>query len=252
MGIYLTAKAGKTTYKIGGPDSKAIDVMVAPRPPSPPRLGRPLSILRSLFSLLKGMFITFNYFRKPSTVVTQQYPENRDTLKMFDRFRARLRFKYDDNGDLRCGGCGVCMRTCPNGSIVVKSSKGELSKKLELQNHIWRMDSCCYCNACVDACNFDAIEFTNDFESAVFDRRLLVFNLNRQEGPSATVLNKAENADELREQAVKPIKSYSGPIPMSGTDMAGVSALPAGEEPAEREAGKKEDDKEPQGEQDAQ
>ena len=35
-----------------------------------------------------------------------------------------------------------------------------------------------FCELCVNACNFDAIEFTNDFENAVFDRSLLEIHLN--------------------------------------------------------------------------
>lgn len=46
--------------------------------PAKPSLSR---FLGDAFGLLKGMNITFRYFRKPSRVVTREYPENRETLK---------------------------------------------------------------------------------------------------------------------------------------------------------------------------
>ena len=33
---------------------------------------------------------------------------------------------------------------------------------------------------CVNACNFDAIEFTNDFENSVFNRDKLVIELDKE------------------------------------------------------------------------
>lgn len=41
-----------------------------------------------LGSLLKGMRITLGEFFTPKT--TEKYPENRATLKMFDRFPGRI------------------------------------------------------------------------------------------------------------------------------------------------------------------
>lgn len=41
-------------------------------------------------TLLTGMRVTSGYFFSPKEIVTQKYPENRDTLKMFDRFKGEL------------------------------------------------------------------------------------------------------------------------------------------------------------------
>ena len=54
------------------------------------------SFWKGLLSLLKGMGITGKYFF--SRKVTEQYPENRATLKIPERFRGTLTLIYDENG----------------------------------------------------------------------------------------------------------------------------------------------------------
>ena len=41
-------------------------------------------------------------------------------------------------------------------------------------------DNCVGCGRCLGACNFDAIEFVNDFENATFDRKQLVLHLDKE------------------------------------------------------------------------
>ncbi len=58
------------------------------------------------------------YFRKK---VTEQYPENRKELKMFDRFRGTLNMPHNENNEHRCVACGLCQMACPNDTIKVTS-----------------------------------------------------------------------------------------------------------------------------------
>ena len=60
-------------------------------------------------------------------MVTRQYPENRATLRFPERYRASLKFRFDENGYQHCNGCGSCERACPNGSIILQTRKGEIS-----------------------------------------------------------------------------------------------------------------------------
>ena len=53
------------------------------------------SFWKGLLSLLKGMGVTGKYFF--SRKVTEQYPENRATLKIPERFRGTLTLIYDEN-----------------------------------------------------------------------------------------------------------------------------------------------------------
>ena len=199
---------------------KSIPVTVTPHFP---RQGRLTVFAEALKSLLTGMRLTFHYLVRPSTVVTRQYPENRGTLKLAERFRARLRLTTDEHGYQRCTACRICERACPNASIKILTRPGTLSKN-ELDRYIWRMDSCVFCNMCVQSCPFDALEMTGEFEHAVFDRRLLVFTLNKYAGPPASVLLK-EPDEAVRAAAMEPRDCYGGPVPLNGTDLPNLKAL---------------------------
>ncbi len=208
----------------------AIEVVAAPRPRTGTTgvanwLGY---IYSSIMSLLKGMKITLGYLIRPSTVVTQQYPENRATLKMFERFRGQLRLTYDDNGYMRCNGCNFCELACPNGTIVIKARRNAVSNMTELDQFVWRLDSCTFCNACIQACPHEALEWSNDFEAAVYDRRILVYGLNKYAGPPAIAIKRAEKKQENVEAlkaTVNPRNRYEGKVPLAGVALPGVPAL---------------------------
>jgi NADH-quinone oxidoreductase subunit I len=155
--------------------------------------------------------------------VTQQYPENRKTLKFPERYRSFLRLVYEDSGFHRCNGCRLCERACPNASIKVVTRRGATGK-LEIDQYIWRMDSCTFCNACVQACPSDSLEMTHEFENAVYDRRLLVFGLNRYAGPSADIMEK-EPDPEKRKAMMEPRGPYGGPVPMAGHPLPNIRPL---------------------------
>ena len=135
----------------------------------------------TLKSLLTGMSVTLKEFFTPK--VTEQYPENRKSLKISERHRARLVMPHDEEGNNRCIACGLCQNACPNGSISIttKSVTDEetgKSKKV-LVEYRYDLGCCMFCQLCVNACPKGAIEFSNDFEIAVFDRSKLIQKLNK-------------------------------------------------------------------------
>ncbi len=130
-------------------------------------------------SLVKGMQVTGKEFVTPK--ITEEYPDNRDNLPVADRFRAVLTLKYDDQGNHKCIACGTCERVCPNGTIslgikTVDTWDGKKKKKLD--KYMYDLGSCTFCQLCVTNCPTDALEFSNDFEQAVFTRGKLVKKLN--------------------------------------------------------------------------
>lgn len=114
--------------------------------------------------------------------VTEQYPENRKELVMFDRFRGMLVMPHNENNEHNCVACGLCQMACPNGTIKVTSEMVETEdgkKKKRLVKYEYNLGSCMFCQLCTNACPHGAITFAQDFENAVFDRSKLILQLNR-------------------------------------------------------------------------
>ena len=171
------------------------------------------SLFKGTHSLIKGMEVTGKeLFTKK---VTEQYPENRAELKIPERFRATLQFIYDEEGYHKCIACKTCERNCPNGTIQVLTRMVDLpngKKKMKLDKYMYDLGSCTFCGLCVTTCPTDAIEFSNDFEQAVFRREALLKQLNylpEKEKPApepkpAPAVKAAPVAKSTEETVIKP------------------------------------------------
>ncbi len=147
---------------------------------------------KGLKSLIDGMVVTGKELVTPK--VTECYPENRATLKIGDRFRAELTLKYDSEGRHKCIACGICQMNCPNGTIQLTTKMVDLpdgKKKRKLDKYMYDLGSCTFCMLCVTTCPQDALEFSNDFEQAVFTRDKLVKQLNYRPEPKEDPANPA-------------------------------------------------------------
>jgi len=144
-----------------------------------------LKYFSGLFTGVKSLLIGMGETWKElwTKKVTQQYPENRATLVISDRFRAELTMPHDENNEHACTACGICQMNCPNGTINVISKMIELEdgkKKKILDEYKWDLGMCTFCNLCVLTCPSDAIKFENTFENAVFTRSKLMQQLNHE------------------------------------------------------------------------
>jgi NADH-quinone oxidoreductase subunit I len=133
------------------------------------------------WSLLVGMKTTLRIFFRRKT--TECYPENRKTLKMFDRFRGELVLLHNERNEHKCIACGICEINCPNHTIHVTSEKitapdGKLTRVL--QSYEYDLGSCMFCQLCTKTCPHGALAFAPTFEHAVFTRSRLVQKLNRE------------------------------------------------------------------------
>ena len=140
------------------------------------------TVFKGVWTLLVGMRVTAKYFFTPWKHVTQQYPENRETLVMFDRFRGEVIMQHNENNEHQCNGCGICELNCPNGSIEIISKmevNEEGKKKRAIDKHIYHLGMCTLCNLCIKACPEGAIIMGQEFEHAVWDRSLLTKVLNK-------------------------------------------------------------------------
>ncbi|MCM1369368.1 MAG: 4Fe-4S binding protein [Candidatus Amulumruptor caecigallinarius] len=142
------------------------------------------SVGQGVKSLLVGMGVTGKELVTPK--VTEQYPENRATLQIADRFRAELTLIYDAEGHHKCIACGICQMNCPNGTIKLETKMVDMpdgKKKRKLDKYFYDLGSCTFCMLCVTTCPQHALEFSNDFEQAVFERDKLIKKLNYRPEP---------------------------------------------------------------------
>ncbi len=133
-------------------------------------------------SLLIGMRRTGYYFTHHNEIITQQYPDNKDSLNLPERFRGEVVMIHDENNEHACTGCTACELACPNATIKIITQfdiTPEGKKKKALNTFVYHLDLCTFCNLCIVACPTDAIKMANTFEHSVFDRSKLTKILNK-------------------------------------------------------------------------
>ena len=141
-------------------------------------------IYNGIKTLLTGMSVTGKYFvNAPKEIITQQYPDNRETLKMFERFRGEVVMPHDEENFHRCTGCQSCEIACANRSIEIiwdRQVDPETGKKKKMiDKHIYHLSMCTMCGLCIEACPTDAIVWAQNFENSVYDRSHLTKVLNQ-------------------------------------------------------------------------
>lgn len=140
-------------------------------------------IYKATKSLLIGMKLTGKYFISPKEIITEQYPDNRDTLKMADRFRGEVIMLHDEKNEHACTGCTACELACPNATIKIITKfdlTPEGKKKKALDTFVYHLELCTMCGLCVEACPTSAIKMGQKFEHSVFDRSKLLMKLNNE------------------------------------------------------------------------
>jgi NADH-quinone oxidoreductase subunit I len=140
------------------------------------------SIWWAVKSLVTGMRLTGYYFTHPNKILTQQYPENRKTLYIPERFKGEVTLPHNENNEHKCTGCTLCEMACPNGSIKIITVTEELpdgKKKKKLDKWVYNLGMCTFCNQCIEACPSNAIQMSNAFEHSVYKRETLVKILNK-------------------------------------------------------------------------
>jgi len=130
------------------------------------------NIFNSVFSVMKGMWITFKYVwaHKPVSI---EYPEVREVLP--ENSRHRLFNNVDD-----CISCTQCANICPVDCIYISANKRDKDaeeKKASKGNPI-RLDLtqftidealCCYCGLCTTVCPTECLTHSTDYEFSTYD-----------------------------------------------------------------------------------
>ncbi len=149
-------------------------------------------VFGALKSLAVGLKRTGYYFTHHKEIITEQYPDNRDTLVMADRFKGEVVMPHDEKNEHRCTGCTACELACPNGTIKVVTKfdiTPEGKKKKAIDKLVYHLELCTMCNLCVQACPSDAIKMAPTFEHSVFNRSELTKVLNN---PGSKIMDGVE------------------------------------------------------------
>jgi NADH-quinone oxidoreductase subunit I len=121
----------------------------------------------------KGLAVTLKTMTRRSH--TRQYPDVRPDLPPRSRGVIGL---FEEN----CTVCMLCARECPDWCIYIDSHKEEVvvpgAARPRQRNVLDRFDIdfslCMYCGICIEACPFDALFWSPEFEYSEYDIRDLL------------------------------------------------------------------------------
>ncbi|HEY8803326.1 MAG TPA: NADH-quinone oxidoreductase subunit I, partial [Candidatus Dormibacteraeota bacterium] len=137
--------------------------------------------------LLKGLGVTLKHLLSRS--ITQQYPHVKPNLP--PRSRGVIALK-----EANCTVCYKCSRECPDWCIYIDAHKethepaggGRARSAKILDRFAIDYALCMYCGICVEACPFDALFWSREFDYAEYDIHELTHEKERLEEWTYTVL----------------------------------------------------------------
>src|SRR3954468_10064034 len=130
--------------------------------------------------LVKGLGVTLKHALRRS--VTQRYPDVKPDLA--PRTRGVIALK-----EANCTVCYKCSRECPDWCIYIDAHKeshepasgGKARSVKVLDRFAIDYALCMYCGICVEACPFDALFWSPEFEYAEYDIHELIHEKDRLE-----------------------------------------------------------------------
>ncbi len=128
--------------------------------------------------LLKGLATTARSLLRPSH--TAEYPDVKPSLP--PRSRGVIALLQEN-----CTVCMLCARECPDWCIYIDSHKetlpavegGRERQRNVLDRFAIDFSLCMYCGICIEACPFDALYWSPEFEYAEFDIQKMVHEKER-------------------------------------------------------------------------
>jgi len=170
--------------------------------------------------LLKGLLVTLKTAMRPS--ITEQYPDEMPDLP--PRTRGVIALK-----EANCTVCYKCSRECPDWCIYIDAHKethepasgGRARSVKVLDRFAIDYALCMYCGICVEACPFDALFWSPEFEYAEYDLQGMIHEKERLEEWTYKVLPPPDlevGAEPPQEPA--PAAAAPGPVPIAAAPTA--------------------------------
>jgi NADH-quinone oxidoreductase subunit I len=78
----------------------------------------------------------------------------------------------------KCNGCSLCAIICKNitGAITMVTVQGAFARNKKGLFPQFDFGLCVFCGFCVDACNFDALAMSTEYELSSFEKSMLVYH----------------------------------------------------------------------------
>ncbi|MHB8881483.1 MAG: NADH-quinone oxidoreductase subunit NuoI [Thermodesulfovibrionales bacterium] len=125
------------------------------------------SLMKTVFftEILSGLALTFRtLFKSP---VTRRYPKVKPVVAA--GYRGLHALAKDEDGKMKCVGCGLCGAYCPSQCIHIYTAEGEDNKKI-VERYEVDVLRCIFCGFCVEACPFGAISLSEHYEYADYTK----------------------------------------------------------------------------------
>ncbi len=124
-------------------------------------------LILGAINLIKGLMVTFRNL--VSRAITLQYPTQKQP--MTERFRGLVDLRPE-----KCTMCYRCVKICPTDCLCIVH-KEMPQKQKALEAFTYKMEFCCFCGLCQQACPTAAIYMNKIYEIATGSRAELNINL---------------------------------------------------------------------------
>lgn len=119
------------------------------------------------------MKVTFIEAISPNVTVLYPY----ETLEMCENYRGHVELIANEMGEPNCVACMACQRACPSDCISLTGEKPEGKKKRVLTSYHLDFTKCSLCGSCVEACKFNALEHSKEYNLASRNKEDFHFDL---------------------------------------------------------------------------
>jgi NADH-quinone oxidoreductase subunit I len=117
---------------------------------------------------------------KAKGAFTVQYPFEK--LPVPENFRYIPFLVYEETThETRCTSCGICAKVCPPQCIWIVRGADPQTGRPKPQPEEFYIDAtiCMSCGFCAEFCPFDAIKMDHNYEIAAYERKELLFDIDK-------------------------------------------------------------------------